>query len=74
MTVARSCHDILMNKLMEFYQSKLLSKEDIAITLCAHKAANDKGKSEPREYADSCHDLRETILIHWKTNTGSVPL
>ena len=57
MAAARSSHDhgISTNKLMEFYQKKLLLKEDLVTTLCAHKAANDNGKSEPRKYANSCY-------------------
>ena len=51
MMAARSGNDIAMKKIMEFYQIKLLSKDDFATTLRAHKAANDKGKNEAREYA-----------------------
>ena len=32
-------------------EKKILSKDDLATTLRAHKTINDAGKSEPREYA-----------------------
>ena len=44
-------HTILFN-----YQApgSVISKEDLATILHAHKAVSDNGKSEPREYA-RCH-------------------
>ena len=53
MTAALSGHDQAMDNLMVNYQSSgsVVSKEDLVTTLRAHKAVNDKGKSEPREYA-----------------------
>ena len=53
MTAARSGHDEAMQNLVLFYRPPFsaISKDDLATTLRAHKAVNDKGKSEPREYA-----------------------
>ena len=51
MIAARAGNDLALSNLKDRFQKKLLSKEDLATTLHAHKAANDKGKSEPREYA-----------------------
>ena len=54
MIAARSGHDNSMHNLMVCYQDSggsVVSKEDLATTIHAHKVANDKGKSEPREYA-----------------------
>ena len=62
MMAARSGDDMAMNGLMEFYRNKTLTKDDLATTLRAHKAATDKGKSEPREYANRCFDFRKRIV------------
>ena len=54
MIAARSGDDQAMHNLMVCYRDSggsVVSKEDLATTLHAHKAANDKRKSEPREYA-----------------------
>ena len=40
-----------MNNLMSCYRHKLVSKDDLAKALRAHKAVHDKRKNEPREYA-----------------------
>ena len=37
--------------LMNCYQKKMLSKEDLATTLRAHQAANDETKTVRREFA-----------------------
>ena len=52
MTAARSGHDNAMHNLMVNYRSpdSVVSKDDLATTLRAHKAISDKRKSEPREY------------------------
>ena len=53
MIAARSGNDVAMRNLMVCYRGpgSVVSKEDLATTLHAHKVANDKGKTEPREYA-----------------------
>ena len=53
MTAARSGDAVAMSNLMVNYRSpgSVVSKEDLVTTLRAHKAVNDKRKSEPREYA-----------------------
>ena len=48
---ARLGLDKAMNKLMVYYRNGLLSKEDLATTLRAHKAANDEVNNGPIEYA-----------------------
>jgi len=48
---ARLGLDLAMNKLMVYYRNGWLSKEDLATTLRAHKAANDEVNNEPIEYA-----------------------
>ena len=45
MTAACSGDNIAMKELMGLYRNKLLSKEDLATTLRAHKAANDRRKN-----------------------------
>ena len=54
MTAARSGHDNAMHNLMVNYRSpgSVVSKDDLATTLRAHKAISDyKRTSEPRKYA-----------------------
>ena len=51
MTAARLGDDDAMKRVMVSYQRGYISKEDLATTRRAHKAANDAGKNEPREYA-----------------------
>ena len=51
MTAARLGEDHAIHNLMISYQNKVLSKDDLATTLRAHKAISDKRTSEPREYA-----------------------
>merc|ERR1711865_1020468 len=51
MNAARSGHATAMENVMLCYRENFLSKDDLATTLRAHQAANDVGKSEPREYA-----------------------
>ena len=48
---ACSGHDPAMQNLMHLYRKKMLSKEDLATALRAHKAVHDKRKNEAREYA-----------------------
>ena len=52
MTAACSGDEMAMQNIMLCYRKKWLSKEDLATTLRAHKAANDNAKSEAREYAN----------------------
>ena len=53
MAAARSGDNTAMNNLMVKYRTPgiVLSKDDLTTTLRAYKAVNDRGKSEPREYA-----------------------
>ena len=54
MTAARSGHDNAMHNFMVNYRSpgSVVSKDDLATTLRAHKAISDyKRTSEPRKYA-----------------------
>ena len=54
MTGARSGDNEVMHNLMKYYYQNpggVVSKDDLATTLRAHKTINDAGKSEPREYA-----------------------
>merc|ERR1711865_699921 len=54
MTGARSGDNEVMHNLMKYYYQNpggMVSKDDLATTLRAHKTINDAGKSEPREYA-----------------------
>jgi hypothetical protein len=53
MTAACSGDNQAMQNLMMHYQTpgSVVSKDDLATTLRAHKTINDAGKSEPREYA-----------------------
>ena len=54
MTAARSGHVGAMGSLVATYREEpgsLVSKDDLATTLRAHKAISDKRTSEPREYA-----------------------
>ena len=54
----------MMQYLMENYRmlGSVVSKDDLATTLRAHKAVNDAEKSEAREYAYRYDDLRKSIL------------
>ena len=63
MTAARSGHDWAMRNLMVNYQApgSVVSKDDLAGTLRAHKAVNDKRKSEPREYAKRQNAFEEKV-------------
>ena len=61
---ACSGNDNAMEMLMHLYRKKLLSKEDLATTLRAHKAAIDNLKSEAREYANRYHNFREKKMIN----------
>ena len=76
MMVARCGHDEAMGNLMVCYRQGLLSKEDLATTLRAHKAANDQGRSEPREYAMRYWDLHKEMVatgkITWAYSTGNL--
>ena len=63
MMAACSGHGIAMQSLVECYRHKLLSKEDFATTLRAHKAASDNVKNAPREYANRYYDLREKKCV-----------
>lgn len=74
MTAARSGDDIAMNKLVEYYRTTQLSKEDLATTLRAKKVANDKVRNAPREYAKRFDYLRETMEIDRELNAGIVPI
>ena len=65
MKLARFGDDEGMENVMEYYRQNLLSKDDLATTLRAHKAANDVGKSEPREYA-----MRYVVCL--KANGGII--
>ena len=65
MKLARFGDDEGMENVMEYYRQNLLSKDDLATTLRAHKAANDEVKSEPREYA-----MR--YVVHLKANGGII--
>ena len=51
MTAACSGNDEAMENVMLCYRKEILSKDDLATTLRAHKTITDTGKSEPREYA-----------------------
>ena len=62
MMAARSGHDTSMHNLMVCYRGNLLSKDDLATTLRTHKAANDEGKSESREYAQRFMKKRQELL------------
>lgn len=50
---------------MNFYRKpdSVVSKDDLATTFRAHKAANDKGKSEQREYARRHQNFKERKRI-----------
>ena len=74
MTAARSGDDIAMNKLVEYYRTTQLSKEDLATTLRAKKVANDKVRNAPRECAKRFDYLRETMEIDRELNAGIVPI
>ena len=60
MTAARLGDDDAMKRVMACYRDKLLSKEDLATTLRAHKAANDAEKNESREYAKRHKIFKDT--------------
>ena len=60
MTAARLGEDEAMKRVMACYRYNLLSKEDLATTRRAHKAANDAGKNEPREYAKRHKTFEDT--------------
>ena len=51
MAAACAGDDRAMEILTLYYWKALISKDDLATALRAHKVANDKGKNEPREYA-----------------------
>ena len=72
MMAACSGHDLAMQNLMKFYGNKLLSKEDLATTLRAHKAANDAGKSEPREYAQRYYKFQKKKIVELRGNRSLV--
>jgi len=72
MMAARSGQDIAMKMLMVCYRGNMLSKDDLTTTLRAHKAANDAGKSEPREYA--LDFMRKTKKEQIKTRDGNFGL
>ena len=40
----------------------MISTDDLATTLRAHQAANDKRKTEPREYAKRHNDFRLKMI------------
>lgn len=61
MTAARLGEDYAIRNLMISYQNKVLSKDDLATTLCAHKAANDTRTSVPREYRKRYYDFINKI-------------
>ena len=64
MIAARSGDDNSMHNLMVCYRTpgiSVVSKDDLATTLYAHKVANDKGKSVPREYAMRYKAFQEKI-------------
>ena len=44
-------HDKAMDLLISYYRNELISKEDLATMLRAHKAANDEVNNESIEYA-----------------------
>ena len=56
MAAMRFGHKEAMHTILFNYQApgSVISKEDLATILHAHKAVSDNGKSEPREYA-RCH-------------------
>ena len=72
MTAARSGHEEAMKNLMIHYQQvpgSVVSKEDLATTLRAHKAVIDQAKNAPREYAIRFHafeaKMDSTGQLHW---------
>ena len=64
MMAARSGDEMAMNNLMKKYRTpgSVVSKDDLATTLRAHKAVHDAEKSEPREYAKRQRDFREKVM------------
>ena len=64
MTAARSGHEEAMRNLMISYQvpGSVVSKEDLATTLRAHKAVIDQAKSAPREYAIRLKVFQEKMI------------
>ena len=62
MMAARSGVNEAMSNVMKCFRQALLSNEDLATTLRAHQAANDAGKSEPREYATRYLEFKERML------------
>ena len=72
MTAARSGHDDeAMQNLVLFYRPPFsaISKDDLATTLRAHKAANDTRKTVPREYAIRLNAFKEKMI-----STGKMKL
>ena len=65
MTAARSGNDGAMSNLMICYRTpgSVVSKDDLATTLRAHKVANDKRKSEPREYAMRHKAFKKKMIV-----------
>ena len=63
MTAARAGNEKAMDNLIVNYRmpGSVVSKDDLATTLRAKKAAVDKVKSEPREYATRQQEFRERI-------------
>ena len=64
MTAARSGHEEAMRCLIVNYQApgSVISKEDFATILRAHKAVRDNRKSEPREYARRHKAFQDKML------------
>ena len=63
--VARAGDDELMQELMRYFRtsgSVMISEDDLATTLCAQKAFNDKRKTEPREYAKRHRAFEEKMV------------
>ena len=66
MTAARSGDATVLRNLIYCYQAGLLSKDDLATTLRAHKATIDKGKNESRAYAIRHKDFEEKMVSSGK--------
>ena len=66
MTAACAGDKKAVHNLMVNYRApgSVVSKDDLATTFRAHKAVNDKEKSEPREYAIRCQAFRERAGIN----------
>ena len=61
MMAACSGHETMMENVMRYYRQGFLSKDDFATTLRAHKAANDKRRSKPRDYWQRYDYLMDTF-------------